>query len=129
MNRTDTMRTIYFAIILSTVIYAVIAWAATNQRLGAQSLTAELQTPLTMAIYALALGMYIAAFLVSARMPQIRVRWIVRWALLEAVAVLGILAAMLHGDWRLYLPPWVLALIGFSRSFPHRNEDRGTMAP
>ena len=35
-----------------------------------------------------------------------------------AVPIFGLLAAFLNQDWRLYLPAWAVALIGFMREWP-----------
>jgi hypothetical protein len=121
LSRTDQLRILYFAFILATVIYGVVAWAGTNQRIEAQSLADELRAPNTLALYGACVVVHVAAFLVTMRMHPRSRRFIVRWALLESVCVLGLIAAMLHGDWRLYLPPWILALLGFGRSFPNRH--------
>jgi hypothetical protein len=119
VNRTDHLRVIFFAILLSTVIYAVIVWATTFQRVAAQSLEDELQSPITLGLYGAGLVMYIMAFVIPTRIPRRSARYIARWAMLESIAIFGLIDALLFGDWRLYLPPWIIALIGFSRAFPH----------
>lgn len=121
MSRTDQLRILYFAFILATVIYGVVAWAGTNQRIEAQSLADELRAPTTLALYGAAVAAHIAAFLFTMRVQPRSRRFIIRWSLLESVCVLGLVAALLHGDWRIYLPPWILAMLGFGRSFPRRH--------
>jgi hypothetical protein len=119
VNRTDHLRVIFFAIIVSTVVYAVVVWAATDQRIAAQSLEDELRSPVTLGLYAAAVVMFIMAFVVPTRIPRRSARYIARWAMLESVAVFGLVDALIFNDWRLYLPPWIVALIGLSRAFPH----------
>ena len=38
--------------------------------------------------------------------------------MLEACCVFGVVAAMVLGDWRLFIAPWVLALFGFVTLYP-----------
>jgi uncharacterized membrane protein len=121
VNRTDHLRVIFFAIVVSTVVYAIVVWAATYQRVDALSLEDELRSPITLGIYGAAAVMYIMAFVIPTRIARRSARYIVRWAMLESVAIAGLIVALIFNDWRLYLPPWIIALIGFSRAYPHRE--------
>jgi hypothetical protein len=114
MNRYDrNLQIIYLAIVMSTLIYAVVAWAATRAITPGKSLGDELQTPVTIAMYSVAAGTFLAAMIIRARKMLI-----VRWAMLEAGCICGLTAALMHGDWRLYIAPWTLALVGFISLYP-----------
>lgn len=114
MNRYDRkLQVIYIGILMSTLIYAVIAWASTNAVVRAKTLPDELRAPVTIALYATAA----AAFLV-AMITRRRRLLVVRWAMLEVACICGLTAALFHGDWRLYAAPWALALVGFIALYP-----------
>ncbi|HEV7426697.1 MAG TPA: hypothetical protein VGQ46_10045 [Thermoanaerobaculia bacterium] len=114
MKRYDrNLQIIYIAILMSTLIYAVVAWATTHAVAPGKSLTDELRNPVTIAMYSAAAGTFLAATVVRSRKMLI-----VRWAMLELGCICGIVAAMIHGDWRLYIAPWALALVGFISLYP-----------
>ncbi len=92
-------RIIWLALFASTFVYGLIAYVIVAPRATGtfdQSLRSQ--------------------FIQRNRPP--RVRMIVSMAAYESCAIFGLVAAMLAGDWRLYLAPWVLCLIGFARMFP-----------
>src|SRR5437763_4935578 len=75
MNRYDrNLQIIYAATLMSTLIYAVVAWAATRLVTPGRLLNDELRDPVTIALYSGASGAFLAAVIVRA--PQ---RLIVRW--------------------------------------------------
>jgi len=114
MNRYDrNLQIIYIAILMSTLIYAVVAWATTHLITPGKSLADELHAPLTIGLYSAAAGTFLAAMIIRSRKMLI-----VRWVMLEAGCICGLVAAMMHGDWRLYIAPWVLALAGFIGLYP-----------
>jgi len=114
MNRYDrNLQIIYIAIVMSTLIYAAVAWVTTHAIAPGRTLTDELHNPITVALYAVAAGTFLAAIIIRARKLLI-----VRWVMLEAACICGLVAAMIHGDWRLYIAPWALALVGFISLYP-----------
>jgi hypothetical protein len=114
MNRYDrNLQVIYVAIVMSTLIYAVVAWAATQAIEPGKILSDELHNPLTIGLYSAAAGTFVAAMIIRSRKMLI-----VRWAMLEASCVCGLVLAMVHGDWRLYIAPWAVALVGFISLYP-----------
>ena len=114
MNRYDrNLQVIYFGILMSTLIYAIVAWATTNAVTPAHSLADELRNPTVIALYSVAAGSFLAAMIIRARRLLIA-----RWAMLEAACICGLIAALLLGDWRLYIGPWVVALVGFVSLYP-----------
>jgi hypothetical protein len=114
MNRYDrNLQIIYVAILMSTLIYAVVAWATTQAIVPGKSLGDELHDSLTIGLYSVAAGTFLAAMIIRARKMLI-----VRWIMLEAGCICGLIIAMMHGDWRLYIAPWALALVGFVGLYP-----------
>ena len=114
MNRYDrNLQIIYVAILMSTLIYAVVAWATTHAIVPGKLVGDELRDPVTIALYSVAAGTFLASMIVRSRKMLIA-----RWAMLEAGCICGLIAAMMHGDWRLYIAPWVLALVGFISLYP-----------
>ncbi len=111
-------RIIWFAIVFSTVIYAVIAYVMAP--VPARPFEESVRSTLTLALYAVAFMAFIAALLMPGRLPQSasRQKMIVAMAMFEACAILGLVAAFVQHDWRLYVPAWIAALIGFVREFP-----------
>jgi hypothetical protein len=47
-----------------------------------------------------------------------RVVYIARWALIEAIAVFGLMLSIVLHDVRLFIAPFALAMIGFLRAYP-----------
>ncbi|MDP9360670.1 MAG: hypothetical protein M3P29_04370 [Acidobacteriota bacterium] len=119
MNRYDRkLQVIYVGILMSTLIYAVIAWAATNA-VRAKTLPEELRAPVTIGLYAAAAVAFFVAMITRSRRLLV-----VRWAMLEVACICGLTASLLHGDWRLYAAPWALVLAGLIALYP-----RVRMAP
>ena len=111
-------RLVWFGIVFSTLLYGIVAYA-TQRNFRLQPIEMMLRRPLVIITYAIAVVIFFAATAITSRTMQ---RFILQLALFEAVAVMGLLAAMLARDWRLYLPAWGLALIGFVRTFPGELE-------
>ncbi|HEV8659368.1 MAG TPA: hypothetical protein VGS96_12165, partial [Thermoanaerobaculia bacterium] len=83
---------------------------------------------LVLVLYAMALAGFVAGttYSIIARAQPQRVRMIVSLALYEACAIFGLIAAFIISDWRLYLAPWALAVVGFLRVFPSFEGPRDT---
>ena len=116
-------RIIWFAIVFSSVIYLVIAFMIAPDTSGGFDEVASRQ-PIPI-LYAAALGVFLFAWFVARKIVRAKdpkTRLIVSLALFESCAIMGLVAAMVGKDWRLYLAPWVLALIGFIGEFPRGIE-------
>jgi hypothetical protein len=114
VNRYDrNLQVIYFAILMSTLIYAIVAWATTKAITPAHSLPDETRTPAVIALYSVAAGSFLAAMIIQSRRLLIA-----RWVMLEAGCICGLIASFIVGDWRLYVIPWLFALAGFVRLYP-----------
>ena len=113
MNRYDrNLQVIYVGILMSTLIYAVIAWTTASAG-NAKTLSEELRDPLTIGLYAIAVVVFLAAMLTRARRLLV-----VRWAMLDVACIIGLTVALLYGDWRLFAAPWALALAGLIVLYP-----------
>jgi hypothetical protein len=111
-------RIVWGAIAFSTVLYAVIAWTiAPNPE---KPFETSVRDTITMALYGAAVMAFMAAMIVPGllRNANARLRMIVGLAMFETCAIFALLAVFFHHDWRLYLPGWALALIGFVRVWP-----------
>jgi hypothetical protein len=122
--RDRTLPIIYFALLGSIGIYGVLAFVLTSGGSGL-SFDELLKQPIVIPLYVVAVAEYPAAFAISRLLKRkgrpARVYFIVRWALLEAIAILGIMAALLTHDVRAFLPLLALSLLGFARSAPRER--------
>lgn len=118
----QTQRILWGAIAFSTVLYAGIAY--TLAPVPEQPFETSVRDTFTMLLYGMAVVMFFVAMIVPRRLPAAppRMKMIVALALFEACAIFALVAAMVHHDWRLYLPGWALALIGFVREWPSAAE-------
>jgi hypothetical protein len=120
MNRYDrNLQVIYVGILMSTLIYAVIAWTTADAGVDTKTLPEELRDPLTIALYATAAVAFLAATITRARRLLV-----VRWAMLDLACICGLAAALFYDDWRLFAAPWALALAWLIVLYP-----RVRMAP
>jgi len=109
---------IWFGIFLSTFIYAVVLNRLSRIWPKPGSFDEVLRQPIPAALYVIALATFAIAFVIPRIIKHRDAAFITSLALFEACAIYGLLAAFLTQDWRLYLAPWVLALIGFASRFP-----------
>jgi predicted permease len=111
---------IWIGLAMSTVIYFVLAYtfASGGEPDEYQQLARDRYVPV---LYGLAGAMFILGWFVVRRVirnaPE-QTRMIMALAVFESCAIFGLLAVFLTKDWRVYLFPWALALIGFIREFP-----------
>lgn len=113
---------IWFAIVFSTVIYLAILIAVPPPQ---GSFDDAVKKPLTLILYVVALSMFIAALVVPNVLGrQGQQKMILALGLFEACAIQGLLAAFIAQDWRLYIAPWIVALIGMIREFPSAENEK-----
>lgn len=113
-------KVIWFAIVFSTFIYAGIIYTI-SPRQPEGSFEDALKNPMTLILYVLAFGTFVAALVVPGTFMQhrpARLRMVVSLALFEACAVYGLMAAFMTRDWRVFVPTWIVGLIGMWRVFP-----------
>lgn len=114
---------IWVAIVFSTVIYFGIA--VFTGKLGDFEALTRLQY--VRVLYGIALLMFLVGWFVVRRVVSgnEHLRMMCALAVFESCAIFGLLTAFLTKDWRLYLGPWALALIGFAREFPRAGTGEG----
>lgn len=108
------------ALAFSTVIYAMILIFLAKMPRRFESFDAAFRSPFVIAVYIMAacsflLGLVWPMFVKTA-VP--RVNMIIRLTFFEGCAIFGLMAAFVAGDWRLYVAPWAVALLGFALEFP-----------
>lgn len=109
---------IWFAIFFSTVIYAGMSYMIGSK--PPQSFDQSVRDPITLIMYLAALSAFAAGFVVPRLLQRApaQTRMIMSLAIFEACAIFGLVATFITRDWRVYLPAWALALIGFMRAWP-----------
>ena len=111
-------RLLWFALVFTTFLYGILAYA-TERNFRLQPIELMLRRPFVIVAYVIG----VALFILAMRMTQ---RFIAQLALFDVVAIMGLLAAIVLRDWRLYLPAWGLALVGFMRVYPSEDTARSS---
>ena len=111
---------IWLGLVVATCIYGVIDYVVIGQRVHLQTLEQEIRSPLVLALYGLALLMFLGAFRFTALDKQ--PVFIARLAFFESCAIFGLIASFLTNDWRLFLPTFALAMLGFVQTLPPSAE-------
>jgi hypothetical protein len=111
-------RIVWFALAFSTLIYAFLAYTMGQPQ---RPFEESARQQITIVCYVMALVMFFLAPVVTARMP-LQIRMVVGLALSESCAIFGLVAAFIAHDWRIYVPAWIVALIGFTRYWPGEDE-------
>lgn len=110
-------KVLWFALVFSTVIYAAIAYMLYPNPQGSFEDAARQQ--MTLILYGLAVVTFMFALALSGRLPgPFRKKMVVTMALFESCAIYGLLAAMLARDYRLFIPTWLIALLGMWKMYP-----------
>ena len=111
-------RILWFAIAFSTVLYAVVAYGTSPS--PRQPYDEAVKNPLVLVMYFAAFSAFVAGNVVPAVLKHApaRTRMILALAIFESCAIFGLVSTFLMEDWRLYLAPWALAVIGFLRVWP-----------
>ena len=112
---------IWFALVFSTLIYAAIIYTLYPNPQG--SFDDAVKQPKTLICYGLALMEFILALVIpslQANRPA-RLRMVVALALFESCAIFGLIAAFLTQDWRVFVPAWIISLIGMWRVYPSND--------
>jgi amino acid transporter len=145
----QTVRIIWFGLLMSIVIYAAVAFVVVEGP-AATPLEDAFSDPIVLALHGAGLAVFAMSFVVSAAMlkgtssanaqahraapqpppapgvvrvtPRMRSALIARWAMTEATAVFGLVAAFLKSDPRLFLPLGALAIAGMLLAYP--SDDR-----
>jgi hypothetical protein len=110
-------KVIWFAIFTSTIIYAGVAYTM-GQAQASGPLDEMFDKKFVIPLYIAAAVAFVAASVLPARIGPPEKTLVVGLAMYESCVIFGLLAAILNEDWRLYIAPWALGLIGFIRLFP-----------
>ena len=118
-----TVRIIWFAMVVTLAMYGVILAAMQRSWEITERTAAELlHAPLVLPLAAVALGTLVMAFVMPAvlrkRGVPMRTWMIVQWALIEAVAIYGLMASFLVRDLRPYYVAGAIALVAYIATFP-----------
>lgn len=142
--RLPQLQIIWFAITSSIAIYGVIAFVAipANPDHSSERLYGFVANPMSYALAIAALMAFFASYIIPGLLvrnqrsserttvspptatsafeiaPEVMTALMLRFALLEAPAVIGLVGAFLMKEWRFYLPFGVLSLIGLVLTFP-----------
>jgi len=114
----NQQKIIWFAIVFSTVIYFGVAY--TMAPVPALPFEESVRGTFPLVLYTVAFVIFVAALVIPGLQQSLprRQKIIMAMAMFEACAIMGFMAAILQKDWRLFMPPWIAALIGFIREFP-----------
>lgn len=134
------MRIIWMAMVISVLLYGIVAWMMTRGGQAGHPVEQTLQQPTVQVLYGLGVMMFILSSVVPrlvlrgrgeglhlGRPPasvvpkEIRLALIIRFAMLESVAIFGLVCAFLFHDARLFVPPASLSLVGFLMAFPSES--------
>lgn len=115
-----TFQFVWVALVVATCIYGVIDWIVIRPQIRVNGFEAELRSPIVLVLYAAAVATFLGALTISP--SRRREKFITRLALFESVAIFGLIAAFVTNDWRLFIPAWALAIVGFLQSLPPSAE-------
>jgi len=111
---------IWIGLFIASCIYGVIDYVVIGPLVHLQTFEQELRSPLVLTLYGAAAAAFLGGFaLTGTRRQNV---FTARLALFESCAIFGLVAAFVTNDWRLFLPAWALALLGFVQTLPPRAE-------
>ena len=123
------IRIIWFALLTSIVVYFVVAFVAIPTPVD-EPFQAGFSDMVTVVLYFVAAVTFALAFvipsMIARREPspeRTRLAFILRWAMIEATAIYGLIAAFLRQNPRLFIPLGVLAVAGMLISYPRGRSD------
>lgn len=134
------MRIIWMAMVISVLIYGFTAWTITRGGEPKPPVEETIQHSTVQVLYGLGVMMFILSSVVprmvlrgrdDGRQPrrtlgygvpnEIRVALIIRFAMLELVAIFGLISAFMFKDGRLFIPLAMLSLVGFLMALPSES--------
>ncbi|MDX1582908.1 MAG: hypothetical protein R3338_04835 [Thermoanaerobaculia bacterium] len=142
--RLPQLKLIWFAIAGSVVIYGIVAFVMIepNPDLSTERLYGFVSNPMSFILGIAALAAFFASYAIPGLVirsrrktdrttvsppeppsafeiaPEVMSALIIRFALLEAPAVIGLVGAFVMREWRFFLPFGVLALVGLVLTYP-----------
>jgi len=134
------MRIIWMAMVISVLIYGFIAWTFTRGGEPKPPVEETIQHSTVQVLY----GLGVLMFILSSVLPrmvlrgrgvglhharphasivpnEIRLALIIRFAMLESVAIFGLVCAFMFNDGRLFIPLAMLSLVGFLMALPSES--------
>ena len=111
---------VWVGLVVASCIYGVIDWIVIRPQVRLNGFEAEIRSPLVLVLYGAAVATFLGALMIVP--GRRREKFIARLALFEAVTIFGLIAAFVTNDWRLFLPGWALAALGFVQTLPPRAE-------
>jgi hypothetical protein len=114
----NKLRLIWISIFASTFLYAVIAFMVAGH--SNVPFSDQVKQPIVMILYAIGISTLFAAPFIAAAVGRSNrdAGTVVILALYESIAIDGLVAAFIVHDWRLFVPAWAVAAIGFLRAYP-----------
>lgn len=114
-----TQRIVWLAILASTLVYAALAVVVPHGHTGpARALVTD---PRDIAVVVVAAALFITAFWAGSTFKDAR-GYFAMMALLESASVVGLVGAIKGGDWRIFILPWCLSMIGMIYAYPRASE-------
>ncbi len=113
---------IWFAIVMSTFIYALMLYMLSNDWPPVGSFDEAVRKPMVLPLYMVAMVAFLGAFMLPRAFRDPKQAWIASLALFESCAIFGLLVAFINQDWRLFIPGWALSLLGFFIRFPSSDQ-------
>ena len=119
--RENAKRTLWYAIFFTTLVYAALAFIVAHRH---STPAMSLASPNDIAVIVVAALLFTISFGVG---PVLKVRdvargYFVTLALLETVCLVGLVGAFRTGDWRVFVAPWCLSMIGMIYAYPRASE-------
>ncbi|HVR42334.1 MAG TPA: hypothetical protein VMS56_02715 [Thermoanaerobaculia bacterium] len=118
---------VWGAMVLSVVFYAFLAWLIVPAREDADP-ASWIANPVVVALHLVGFSALLASSIVPGLMARrlsgeaaARQAWIVRWALLESIAIFGLVLALFLRDARAFLLLGFLSLAGLALAYPHHD--------
>ena len=115
----SSLALIRIGLIVATFGYAFVVWAMPSTHTGHAVSTPIVIGTYVMVLPMLALAFYFGRLARNSADALLRMRRILQWLAFEGITILGVLASVIGGDWRLFVPLWVVSLIGFALAPPY----------
>ena len=116
-------KVVWFAIVLASFIYAVIVWTLAKKWPQPGPFDEAVRHQIVLMLYVIAVVTFVMALFIPRTMSANAPKYIVSLALFESVVIYGLLAAFIRQDWRLFVPTWILGLIGFFTKWPSESAE------
>lgn len=121
-----TDKILWGAMVVSTFVYFAIIYMLGKPVEGSFQ-EAFMRTQFPLILYGIAAVTFVMANILPARnRGPARLKMVMALALFEACVIYGLVAAFLVKDWRLFIPTWILGLIGMLRVYPSDEPMSGT---